>query len=782
MTDMATNANPRDWREFRVVRFNGQRDTHRFTGEDYSTSTLAEIFSFKPTKRPKEGSPAFIPSEHNDYDARVHARQKEVGSYVALVGDIDKGNHDLEWVKGIVEKISCGSAWFIHSSSNSRPGNMRWRIIFPLAKPAAFAEWNDAQHAFFAIMENYGAVMDKALARAGQPVYLPNIPKEKDGEPLRDKDGNPLYYQSEICDEGRPGLDIHSGNMAKAIAGIHQRRAQKEIEDQKKRVENLKRKANTPVGDGSDIIKEFNAANTVQSLLISYGYTQSPRNKDDWRSPYQQSDTYATRIMDGDRWVSLSESDAVAGIGIACDSGCCGDAYDLYAHYTHKNDHKAAYRQLYREKAIASGNVVEGPWEAPPPPDEYDIGWEPVSHWEEMEEIANSSPPEPENILGFNITDWTTDRYEGEAPPIRWLLEGSIPLGVPALFAAMGGVGKSFMSLDMALEIAGEVIHGQQERKIMGGIVREHGSVVVFGAEDSKDSVHRRIASIDTGGRRDAAKGKLFVVPLPEVGGPMTLINGGTGEYVQTNKFLAVLEQLKQIKDLKLVIFDPLQAFITSNVTADPGAGQFMWSSFAQMCAATGASVIVCHHMRKDGAFEIKTAEQAREAIRGSTALIDGARATYALWALSEDDAKETCRSLKVQYQPKRIVQGAVVKSNDLHDWSVHTYIRGDNGLLMDAGDIAPKKGERPAGLGTEKCKELLSKIDERWREGKPFSFAANAPDRYIVSYIVTNYSMTHKAAKEQIQAWFDNEIVITEQVNSSSKMTGIKVKRWPEW
>lgn len=484
MTDMATNAKPRDWREFRVVRFNGQKDTHKWTGEDYSTSSLADIFAFAPTKRPKEGSPAFIPSEHNDYDARVHARQKEVGSYVALVGDIDKGNHDLDWVKGLVEKISCGAAWFIHSSSNSRPGNMRWRIIFPLAKPAAFAEWNDAQHAFFAIMENYGAVMDKALARAGQPVYLPNIPKEKDGEPLRDKDGNPLYYQSEICDEGRPGLDIHSGNMAKAIAGIHQRRAQKEIEDQKKRVENLKRKANAPIGDGSDIIKEFNSANTVQSLLLSYGYTQSPRNKDDWRSPYQQGDTYATRIMDGNRWVSLSESDAGAGIGIACDSGCCGDAYDLYAHYTHKDDHKAAYRQLYREKAIASGNVVEGPWEAPPPPDEYDIGWEPVSHWEEMEEIAKSHDPESQSLTLISPAIW-----DGVQPPEReWRWQNFIPNHQATLLTGAGATGKSLLSQQMATCIG-------MGLPVLGVHVSPVPSLYIT-CEDDAEELHRRQTSI----------------------------------------------------------------------------------------------------------------------------------------------------------------------------------------------------------------------------------------------------------------------------------------------
>jgi hypothetical protein len=70
----------------------------------------------------------------------------------------------------------------------------------------------------------------------------------------------------------------------------------------------------------------------------------------------------------------------------------------------------------------------------------------------EMAEVGGDADLDASaDVLGFRLTDWSTDRFFGDAPPIRWLCEGSIPLGVPALFAAMGGVGKSFMALDMAL-------------------------------------------------------------------------------------------------------------------------------------------------------------------------------------------------------------------------------------------------------------------------------------------------------------------------------------------
>ncbi len=42
--------------------------------------------------------------------------------------------------------------------------------------------------------------MDRALLRAAQPVYLPNVPQER-----RDEDGNPIFYESYAYgDEGVP--------------------------------------------------------------------------------------------------------------------------------------------------------------------------------------------------------------------------------------------------------------------------------------------------------------------------------------------------------------------------------------------------------------------------------------------------------------------------------------------------------------------------------------------------------------------------------------------------
>lgn len=348
------------WTSHRVACFNGQFDTHIATGEDYGTLTLAEIFAMQPTNKPKGASPAIIPSSYAEHDAREHAKQRELGEFVALTGDIDSGNHTGATVLKAVRAFAGDAATLVYTSAHARPGDMRWRILIPLAKPVLFETWHDAQCAFFAFMEAQGIQMDHALARAAQPVYLPNVPPihAKSETPLWSEDGKPLYYKRKASPLDAPGLNIGEGIVAEGIAVIRQKRAEDEAERDRMRKEAEARRASQPRGDGASIVEDFNAANSVATMLEICGYEQCPRHPEDWRSPYQTGETYATRVM-GSKWFSLSQSDASAGVGQRCREGCFGDAYDLYAHYKHGGDHKAAYRALAAE--TRASNVVPFP-------------------------------------------------------------------------------------------------------------------------------------------------------------------------------------------------------------------------------------------------------------------------------------------------------------------------------------------------------------------------------------------------------------------------------------
>jgi hypothetical protein len=185
------------WSTFEVPTFQGQYDTNIDAGEDYLTLNLGVLLGLSPTSKPKASAPAFIPSVYNAFDARNHAVQREKGQFVALTGDIDKGN------VSIVDVITCtrtlfGSetAIFIYSTGSATHDDRRWRIIVPLQEPVSFERWNEAQEAFFFYMEENGVPMDDTLARAAQPVYLPNVPAEG-----RDENGEPLFYETYLAGE-----------------------------------------------------------------------------------------------------------------------------------------------------------------------------------------------------------------------------------------------------------------------------------------------------------------------------------------------------------------------------------------------------------------------------------------------------------------------------------------------------------------------------------------------------------------------------------------------------
>jgi len=344
------------WNRQPVMVFAGQHDTHIHTGEDYDTRTLASLFTLEPSNAPKGAGLAFIPSTYRDHDGREHRAQRERGSYVALTGDVDKGDHPLDRVQTLVRAFAGEGAWLIFSSAHAREGSRRWRIIMPLDEPVGFELWHDAQNAFYRFMETAGIPMDWALDRAAQPVYLPNVPERhhKTGDALRGEDGAPLFYERVSTGTSAPGLRLDTGPVAAGLELIERQRVADAEERERIRIEAERKRANRPQTDNGAIIDDFNASTSVETLLELYRYQRSPRHSEDWRSPHQQGETFATRVI-GTKWVSLSSSDVAAGLGSPHAAGCYGDAYDLMVHYEHGGDQRAAFRMLHAERKAGAG-------------------------------------------------------------------------------------------------------------------------------------------------------------------------------------------------------------------------------------------------------------------------------------------------------------------------------------------------------------------------------------------------------------------------------------------
>lgn len=286
------------------------------------------------------------------------------------------------------------------------------------------------------------------------------------------------------------------------------------------------------------------------------------------------------------------------------------------------------------------------------------------------------------------ITGWGVSRFTGGAEPQRWLVKDTLPMEAPCILAAPGGTGKGMLALELALQVA-DVSSGcamnlnQSAGKWLGADVLEHGSAVIITAEDSMNDIKRRLHTRDPdGSRRAAAEGRLFIVPLPDTGGPIQLARARPGwhsGYEATEAFEQLAQQLEKIPDLKLVNIDPLASFAGIDINADPQAGQFLQGLLARLAARTGACVLAAHHMSKGKKSDDFTSDSAREAIRGTSALVDGVRLAIAIWPAGSKTVKDVRAWRPVPSHD--VFCAAVVKANCEADRSVRILVR-EQGLL----------------------------------------------------------------------------------------------------
>ena len=334
------------WRNHRVTTFAGSRDTRIHDGTDYATITLGDLFegAGQPAECVKDGAPAFVPSSYCKFDARKHEVQRESGLFASINGDVDKGNVPLETLKRLAfEFFGSDMAMLFYSSSSATAETKKWRIVAPLAEPIQYAAWNELSQAFYSFMEAGGVMMDWALCRAGQPVYLPNVRSD-----MRDANGQPEFYVHHM----QYGRGSHVGDQV-AVLWIARLREQRQAEETKKakasvegRQAMISKKAK--FGASDSVIDAYNANYSIDSLLSANGYDRSPSNDADWHSPYQTGSTFATRVYDG-YWVSLSESDKSARLGLVTKNGfSTGDAFDLFCHFDHGGKHKEAIKGAAR--------------------------------------------------------------------------------------------------------------------------------------------------------------------------------------------------------------------------------------------------------------------------------------------------------------------------------------------------------------------------------------------------------------------------------------------------
>ncbi len=267
----------------------------------------------------------------------------------------------------------------------------------------------------------------------------------------------------------------------------------------------------------------------------------------------------------------------------------------------------------------------------------------------------------------FNIRQYAIRNLVEEPKPIEWLVDSFIPFGKPGIIAAVGGVGKSLSMIQLALGIS-------TGGDWWGKHIKQKGSTVIFAAEDDLGEVHRRIASLDPLGLRFQSEYDVYVFPIPEQKEPMILLR----EEGVTSQATELVEELKSIPNLKLVVFDPLQAFTTGNISSSNEVGQLWGSYCANISARLGVTTLTVHHLAKSALTnDSDDALSHRAEIRGASSITDSVRFAIAMWLADNDTCEKICMEQGIPVDRMAVVKASLVKSNSGNvDYATKTLVR----------------------------------------------------------------------------------------------------------
>jgi len=586
----------------RVLTVVGAYETHRGTDQEYETISVQELMSIARTTVPKDQARWVLCSTYHAADGRSHKAQEANGQFVMLAVDLDTGNVQGKRLVEAVRSFTGFVQMRVYSSSSATKEERKWRVLIPLADALSFPDWLAATTALNQHIEaEVGHRPDRALERAGQPIYLPNTaPRKDDVEPL-------------IADQTYSGslLDVRTCAGKSQVADVARQEAERQIEHERRSAEARRRLAQSRAkgSDDKSVIFQFNAANDLEQVLAACGYAQGPRG---WRSPRQTTDSFATKVFDepsGQYWVSLSLSDLEAGVGSQTSDGrCCfGDAFDVWSYTLHANDRTAAIKAAaaelkierppsaidllsqriranqtaQQERARTIQETLAAP--VPPTPEHKEVN---AQQAQQTSPLPASAPDEPEPEEEETEATRTLPFVQASHLP-TWdapqeLVEGMLMQGGMTVIYGDSNTGKSFLVLDMATHISlGLPWMNRQVKQ----------AAVVYLAAESPRSIIDRARALEA--HLGQPLHQLFIVNCP------------LDLYDQAGDTLAVVNTIIKIErhfqvTVGCVVADTLARVIGAgdeNKAADMGV---VIKHIDLIRAATNAQFILVHHTGKD--------------------------------------------------------------------------------------------------------------------------------------------------------------------------------------
>ena len=735
---------------------NGSNDTKiNQPNAEYNGITVRQIADLvdTPQATPKADAAFIIPSTYRKHDGRSHAAQREHGEYWMLAIDIDEGNPTADFIEYALTGIVGDATRLIYTSSGAIADNMKWRVLLPLKAPITGAEYVDAQLALFDLMDGeYGIQCDTSLSRTGQPIFLPNAPADK-----RDAGGQPNFYIG-LKHRGDGPLDVKNSRIWANVeflakqAEIAERKAAQEREARQARRDEKRSQR----GDDVDPVDEFNQRHSIADLLLKYGYEQHGRS-DSYRSPQQASGSYATKDF-GTHWVSLSGSDAGAGLGQAKDGICWGDAFDLYVFFEHVNNFTNAVREYAKELRPDPFDKINE--SLPPASDDLDdFDFVPPEGETEPE-----PKPEPADLPSEMWPTHVRKINESLLPKRRWVYGHHHIRGFVSVTASAGGIGKTSLTMVEGLAVA-------TGRALLGEDVKERTNVWIINLEDPLEELELRLASASKHYKiqHDEIAGRLFMDGEDTIG--MTLAVENRDGIQQNDALLALMRDKIIENNIGLVIIDPFVSVHEVNENSN-SAIQVVVAMLRRLARETGAAIHVVHHVRKGNGDDATI-----DSVRGAGSLIGAARAARVINKVSADDAAKLGIPDVEARGLFRVDDG---KANLAPPAEAAVY-RRMIGVKLDNDEwvgvaVTYQLPDQWAGMTDRVVNDILTLINTGPEEGEHWSIRVQDKSRWVGN-VITGYVFQDSAnnksdaqAKSILREWMQNGLIEEIEYRSASQ------------
>jgi RecA-family ATPase len=208
---------------------------------------------------------------------------------------------------------------------------------------------------------------------------------------------------------------------------------------------------------------------------------------------------------------------------------------------------------------------------------------------------------------------------EIEAKEITWLWDKRIPLGMLTIYAGNPGLGKSFLSLDLASRLS-------RGLPFPDGSPCPIGDTLIFAGEDTPEFVIK--PRLEALGANMAHIHFMFGKRENHVIDDFSLADSGV--------LRDALDQIKAMRgELKLLIIDPLESFIGNIDGYKNIEVRLALNGVLRLAAAENFSVLAIQHLTK------KTGIDVNHRISGSVAYAAAARA---IWLFTRDPDNPTGR------------------------------------------------------------------------------------------------------------------------------------------